>query len=212
MEGALAAEPLPIALAMVQEKVALLAANPPYPQAERLQESQAQQVAALNELMDMTLEANNYKKFAAECIYDIQFWNAAIFRWNVDMFQPGLFGEPGKVTLDKCSIEDIYWDPMCKTLSPECMDYIIQKHMLEIGEIQAQYPLAGIIVPPEGSDLISDSSVTSRNNEDYIQSPQPKLARDAASGRQKITVLEMWIKDSRMKFEPKDLECDSPIL
>lgn len=209
-EGALASEPLPIANAMVQEKIALLASNPPLPQAERQQESQTKQVAAINELMDMTLDGTDYKAFAAECIHDIQYWKTAIARWNIDPFQPGLFGEMGKITLEKCDIQDIYWDPQCKKLHCDYMDYVIQKHTMEIGEIQAQYPLSAYIVPPDGTEMISETTPTSRNAEDYIQSPQPKLARDVAAGRQKITVLEMWIKDSRMMFEPIVLNATSP--
>lgn len=205
-EGALAAEPLPIALSMVHEKVALLASNPPMPQVIRQQESQEQQVAALNQLMQMVLENNNYESLCAKGLYDIQFWNTCIFRWSVDGFKPGIFAEPGKITLKKCSPEEIFWDPLCAELHADFMDFIIQKHTMEIGEIQAQYPLTAWMVDPTADQLISDSSVTSRNNEDYIQSPQPKMARDNAGRRQKITVLEAWIKDSRMKFEPKILE------
>jgi hypothetical protein len=205
-EGALAAEPLPIAISMVHEKVALLASNPPMPMVVRQQESQEQQVAALNQLMHMVLEANNYEAICAKGLYDIQFWNTSILRWNVDMFQPGIFAEPGKITLEKCSPEDIFWDPACKELHADYMDFVIQKHVMEIGEIQSQYPLAAHMVSPLADELISDTSVLSRNNEDYIQSPQPKLARDSAGRRQKITVLEAWIKDSRLKFEPKIMD------
>lgn len=210
MDGALASEPLPIALAMIQEKVARLATNPAYPQIERQQEEQQQQVAALNALMNMVLAGNNYETTTARGHYDVQFWNAAIFRWNLDPFQPGLFGEPGKLTLEKCAIDDIFWDPACKLLDCDSMDYVIQRHSMEIGEIQAQYPLSAAIVPPEATDMISDTSATARNNDDYIQSPQPKLARDTSAGRQKITVLELWIKDSQMKFEPMVLDSTSP--
>lgn len=209
-EGAMAAEPLPLALAMVHEKVALLASNPPMPMVVRQQESQEQQVAALNQLMHMVLESNNYESLCAKGLYDIQFWNTCIFRWNVDMFQPGIFAEPGKITLEKCSPEEIFWDPLCKELHTDYMDYVVQKHIMEIGEIQSQYPLAAWMVNPVGDELISETSVTSRNNEDYIQSPQPKLARDNSGRRQKITVYEAWIKDSRMKFEPKILDATSP--
>lgn len=211
-DGAMAAEPIPLALSMVHERVALLASNPPMPMVVRQQESQEQQVAALNELMHMVLEANNYEALCASGFYDIQFWNTCIFRWNVDMFQPGIFGEAGKITLDQCSPEDIFWDPQCRKLHTDYMDYVIQRHSMEIGEIQSQYPLAASMVSGYGNEMIADTSVTSRNNEDYIQSPQPKLARDNAGHRQKITVLEAWIKDSRMKFEPRvkdDKESDS---
>lgn len=203
MEDAMAAEPLPIAFAMVQEKVSLLSSNPPMPMVIRQQESQEKQVAALNELMSMVLEGNNYESTCAEAIYDVQFWNTAILRWNIDPFKPGVFAQPGKITLEKCSPEDIFFDPTCKKLHADYMDYVIQKHEMEIGEIQHQYPLAASLVSSVGDDMLSNTSVTSRNNEDYIQSPQPKMGRDNAVRRQKITVLEAWIKDSRMKFEPK---------
>lgn len=209
-EGALAIEPLPIAASMVQEKVALLASNPPKPQFTPQQESQNQQVAGINELVDMVFASNDYRMKAAQGIYDIQFWNACCFRWNVLLNEPGLFGEPGEIELQKVDICDIYPDPKCKQLHWKYMDYLVQKHVMEIGEIQQQYPLASGFVSAEIDDNISDSSVTSRNNQDYLQSPVPKLARDFAGTQQKITVLECWIKDSRTRFQPSVEDGTSP--
>lgn len=201
--GALALEPLPLAVSMVHEKVALLASNPPMPQFSAQQESQNQQVAALNQMTEMVFSAADFKSKAAKCLYDIQFWNAGCFKWDVDPFEPGLFAQPGKISLRKIAMDQIFPDPNCEDLHCEYMDYIVQKHTMEIGEIVSQYPLAANMVNPLQDELISDTSVTSRNNEDYIQSPQPKMARDAAGRRQKIDVLEAWIKDSRLKFEPE---------
>jgi hypothetical protein len=210
-DGALAAEPLPIAKAQVDEKVALLASNPPQPMVLPQQEEQKEYCAALNQLMDMVLEDNDYELLVAKGYYDIQFWNTAIYKWVVDDFEPGILNSQGRIILERISPEVVFFDPKCKELNAKYMDYIVQKHEMEKGEIQHMYPFVGDMVSDDADELISDTSVSARNNEDYIQSPQPKLARDAAGKRQKITVLECWIRDSRLKFEPliKDGKSDN---
>lgn len=202
-QNAIAAEGLPLAKSQIQEKVALLSSNPPQPIAMPQQEGQTQYVGALNQLMGMVYEDNNWPLLCSKGHYDIRFWNTACYKWTVDPFSPGPFGQAGKICLEKVALEDLFYDPQCKELDYRYMDYIVQRHVMEIGDIQAKYPLAGHLVSAEEDERISDMSVQARNNEDYIQSPQPKLARDASSRRQKITVYEMWIKDSRLKFQPK---------
>ncbi len=208
--SALAAEPLPIAAAQIHEKVALLASNPPIPMAFPQQEAQKQYVSAINQMLNMVFEDNDWDMLAAKAHYDIQFWNAACFKWVVDMFTPGVFGQLGKVSLDLVGLDTIFFDPGCKQLDCKFMDYIIQRHEMEYGEIQAQYPLAANMVKASSDQLISDTSVTTRNDGDYIQSPQPKLGRGLVSRRQKIVVLECYIKDSRQKFEPSILDARAP--
>lgn len=208
-DSALATQPLPLAKSQIQEKVALLSSNPARPLIIQQQESQAQYVAALNQLEEMVLEDNNYEMLYAKGNYDIQFWNTAIYKWTVNPREPGIFAEPGKIRLEKVSPDTVFFDPQCEELHCDYMDYCIQKHTMEIGEIQTQYPLAGHLVSADGDEKISDTSVSARNNEDYIQSPQPKLARDAAGRRQKISVLEVWIKDSRTHFVPEIKDPDA---
>lgn len=200
--AALAQEPLPFAQAMIQEKVALLSANPAMPMVEQKEESQASQVAGLNTMFGMVLDSVNWPNIAARAQYDVQFFNAGCFRWTVDKFSPGLFGDMGAIDLIKVDLDRIFPDPSCSDLNCKNMDYLIERHDMEIGEIQSQYPLAAARVNAYMDELISDTSVQSRNNEDYIQSPQPKLARNSAVHRQKIAVLEAWIRDTRLKFEP----------
>jgi hypothetical protein len=201
-----AATPLPIAISMVYERVALQASNPPKPMVVAQQESQNQQVAGLNALMHMVLEDNDYDALVAKGFYDIQFWNTCIFRWSVDKYAPGVLGNPGKITLEKLNIADVFWDPTCDTLHTTKMDYVVQRHRMEVGEIQSQYPLAGVKVPTEAYEVTDSMATLPSNNHDVIQSPVPKLARDIAARRQRIDVFEAWIRDSRMKFEPKVLD------
>lgn len=208
-EGALAQEPLPIAISMVHEKVALLAANPPRPTISPKQESQIPYCAALQSLLEMTLEGNDYNTVVADAYYDIQFWSTAILKWVIDLFEPGLFAEPGRVTLEKCCPTEIFFDPEAKKLDCRYMDYVIQKHEFEIGEIQQKWPLSARNVRAEIDRRISDTNVTSKSD-DYIQSPVPKMARDNPGRVQKIQVLEMWIRDSRLKFEPLIVDGESP--
>jgi hypothetical protein len=200
--SALAYEPLPLAVSQIQEKVALLSNNPGHPQVQPQQESQFQYTAALSMLMDMVLEANNYDIKYSKAVYDIRFWAASVWKLRVDQNKRGLFGDYGNICLEKKEWENIYPDPACEELHWDYMDYLIEKHTMEIGDIREQYPLASISVNVVDDEIISDTSVSARNNEDYIQSPQPKLARDNAAKRQKITVLELWLKDSRTHFVP----------
>jgi hypothetical protein len=200
--SALAYEPLPLAISQIEEKTALLSNNPGKPEVQPQQESQFEYTSALNQLMDMVLEANNYDIKYAKAVYDIRFWKAACWKLSVDQNKRGLFGDFGNICLEKLEWENIYPDPACEELHWDYMDYIIQKHTMEIGDIREQYPLASINISVVDDEIISDTSVSARNNEDYVQSPQPKLARDNAAKRQKITVLELWLKDSRTHFVP----------
>jgi hypothetical protein len=200
--SALASEPLPLAISQIQEKVALLSNNPGRPEVQPQQEGQFQYTSALNQLMDMVLEANNYDIKYSRAIYDIRFWAAACWKLNVDPNRRGILAEYGDICLEKLEWDDIFPDPACKELHWDYMDYIIQRHTMEIGDIREQYPLASININVVDDEIISDTSVSARNNEDYIQSPQPKLARDNAAKRQKITVLELWLKDARTHFVP----------
>jgi len=200
--SALAYEPLPLAISQIEEKTALLSNNPGIPQVQPNQEAQFEYTSALNQVMDMCLEANNYETVYSSAVYDIRFWKAACWKLHVDPNKRGFFGDYGNICLEKLDWLDIYPDPACKKLHWDYMDYIIQKHTMEIGDIREQYPLASIAISVVDDEIISDTSVSARNNEDYIQSPQPKLARDNAAKRQKITVLELWLKDSRTHFVP----------
>jgi hypothetical protein len=199
---ALAHEPLPLAISQIEEKTALLSNNPGKPEVQPQQESQFQYTAALNTLINMVLEANNYDIKYAKAVYDVRFWKAACWKLYVDENKRGLFGDYGNICLKKLEWENLYPDPACEELHWDYMDYIVEKHTMEIGDIREQYPLASVNVNMLDDEIISDSSVSARNNEDYVQSPQPKLARDNAAKRQKITVLELWLKDSRTHFVP----------
>ena len=206
-------DPLPLAISQIHEKVALLSANPPKFMIQRQQEGQQQYASALDQFMGMVLAANKYHSKITKGLYTIQFWNACAFKWTIDFFEPGIFGEPGKVSLSIPDMENLFPDPNAKELDVDCLDYIIEKHSMEIGEIQYQYPFAANRVQPDRDENISDTGITavsSRNNEDYIQSPQPKLARDQAGRQQKITVYECYLRDSRTKFEPRIVKGDSP--
>jgi hypothetical protein len=200
--SALAYEPLPLAVSQIQEKVALLSNNPGRPEVQPQQEGQFQYTAALNQLIDMVLEANNYDIKYSKAVYDIRFWAASCWKLSVDPNKRGLFGDYGNICLEKLEWENIFPDPACEELHWDYMDYIIQKHTWEIGDIREKYPFASININVVDDEIISDTSVSARNNEDYIQSPQPKLARDNAAKRQKITGLELWLKDSRTHFVP----------
>lgn len=199
----LSSEPLPIAVAQIQERVALLSSNPPQPMAIAQQENQKEYVACLNALMDMVFSANDWEVQAADGHYSIQFWNCAIYKWAIDNFTPGIFGEPGLITLERPDADDIFFDPKCRKLNPKYMDYIIQRHEMEYADIQHQYPLAAGDVNEAADEMIAENSLSSRNGDDAIQSPVPKLGRDTVGLRQKITVLECWFRDSRLKFQPR---------
>jgi hypothetical protein len=108
----------------------------------------------------------------------------------------------GKICIERIDPGTIFWDPMAKQLHWNYMDYVIQAHEMESGELRKQYPFTAFNVPVDTNNLMAPNSVDMKNNTDYIQSPQPKLARDTAMNRQKIQVLECWLKDSRLKFEP----------
>lgn len=202
MASALASQPIPFAAAQIDERVALLSTNPPQPIAVALQEKEIPYVNAINSIINMELEANNYETIVYGCHYDEEFYNCSIIKTTVNRFEKGPFGQEGRIFIEQADPSTIYFDPLAKKLHWNYMDYVIQLHQMEIGEIQSQYPYSAKYINPEASELFAASIEDIRSKEDYIQSPQPKLAKGAGSKRQKIQVAELWIKDSRKKFEP----------
>lgn len=201
MGSAVAREPLPIAISMVHEKVALLSANPPKPEISPKQESQQQYCSGLQQLVDMTMEANSYETEVSAAYYDIQFWRTAIFKWGIDIFSPGLLGESGKIELQKISPDEIFFDPRAKKLDCRNMDYIVQRHELEIGEIQQAFPLTAKYVNVMDESRLSEAALTSRDS-GVIATPVAKLGRDTPGKAQKIVVYECWLRDTRTRFMP----------
>lgn len=199
--SALAAQPIPFASAQIDERVALLSINPAMPQIVSMQESQLPYVNALNTIMTMELEANNYETIVYGCFYDNEFYNCSIIKTTVNQFERGPYGQMGRVCIEQIEPDTVFWDPLAKKLHWNSMDYVIQLHEMEIGEIRKQWPLTSRGINPEMNDLLT-GSVVDMHSEDYLESPVPKLGREQAMHRQKIQVAELWLKDSRLKFEP----------
>jgi hypothetical protein len=199
LSSAIAGQGIPFASAQIDERVALLSINPPQPTVVALQEKQIPYVNAINTLMRMELEANNYETLVYGCHYDNEFFNAAIIKTTVNRFERGPYGQMGRIVIEQVDPGSVFWDPLAKKLHWNHMDFIVQIHEMEIGEIRRQYPFTSKGINPEFNDIFAASN----KSQDYIQSPVPKLARSTATSRKKLHVCELWIKDSRLKFQPK---------
>jgi hypothetical protein len=205
LAGALASENISFAYAQIIEKVAMLSNNPPIPQAVALQESEQPEVNALNQIIQVILDESNYPVMTFNGHYDKRFYNACCFKTSVDPFRRGPFNTQGRHCIDKMDFRNMYLDPDARVLHWSEMDYIIEVHEMEIGEIRTQYPLRGHLVNPEETEMTNQATPSFYDQGDYIQSPQPKLAKDLVFRKQKIPVYECWLKDSRLKFIPNTL-------
>jgi hypothetical protein len=202
LAGSLAAQPIPFARAHIKEQVALLSNNPPIPTVVALQESQQPYVNALNQIIAVILKQSKYPVMTFNGHYDIRFYNATCFKTSIDPFRRGPFNQEGRICINKCDFRNLALDPDARVMHWSDMDYIIETHEMEIGEIRSQYPLRGFLVDPEETELTDMATPSFYDQGDYIQSPQPKLAKDLVLRKQKIPVYECWLKDSRLKFVP----------
>lgn len=202
IDDSLAHTPIAYAYAYVQEQTALIANNVAEPIIVAQQESQNQYVFALNHILAAELIANNYKQIINDVVYDGLFYNVGYFKTLVDDNRYGIYGQKGKLCIERVHPEDMYPDPYAKQFSWEYWDYIIQKHDMEIGEIRQRWPVTGQQIPDHVESSMY-SSMETQKSEDNIVSPIPKLAKGPAIKRQRIAVFECWFKDSRLKFFPR---------
>ncbi len=202
VEDAIAAQPIPFAAAQIDERVAALATNPAIPTVVPMQEAQIPYCTAVSTFMEGELEANNYESVVYSLHYDDQFFNCSILKESVNKFERGMYGQMGRIYIEQVDPTSVFWDPLAKKLDWRCMDYLVQLHDMEIGEIKRQYPFAAKMVDQTMNNMLSASQSDPRTSTNYIQSPQPQLAKERSHSRQKIHVAELWIKDSRQIFRP----------
>lgn len=204
MDDAIANQPIAFAAAQIDERVALLSSNPPHPEIVILQESQIPYVTALNSIITMELEDNDYETTVYGCHYDAEFFNCSVIKTTVNRFERGPYGQMGRICIEQIDPTTIFFDPLAKKLSWKHMNFVIQLHEFEYGEIKSMYPLTAKYIKQDMNDMLPQPNLDMRGatfGADVISSPIPKLARDMPSNRQKIQVAELWLKDSRERFE-----------
>ena len=166
------------------------------------QESENQYVAAGNQILEAELSMNDYDQIGADLLYLAQYFNVGYFKTGVDYNQYGPYGQKGKCFLDYVHPDDMYPDPKAKRFTWECMDFIIQQHEMEVGDIRQLYPIEGFRIKDD-AETAQYTSMMDTRSQDSILSPVPKLAKGPEWKRQKIKVFECWFKDSRLKFVPQ---------
>lgn len=202
IDQALAYSPIPIAYASIQEQTALLSTNIASPIMVSQEESENQYVAASNAILDCELTENNWEQLANDVFYTGQFYNLAYLKTLIDYNQYGPYGQKGKICIECVHPDDMYPDPKAKKFSWEYMDFIIQEHSMEIGDIRRKYPVQGFRIADD-AETAQYTSMQDQKSEDTILSPIPKLAKGPSWSRQRIKVYECWFKDSILKFVPQ---------
>lgn len=202
IDEGIARRPIDLAFSQIQEQNALLTSNLARPIMVANQESENQYVSAGNQLLEAELDMNDYDQVSCDLLYLAQYYNVGYFKTGVDYAAYGPFGQKGKIFIDYVHPEDMYPDPKAKRFNWDCMDYIIQRHELEIGDIREKWKVEGFRLADE-AETAQYTSMEDTKNQDSIVSPIPKLAKGPEWKRQKIKVYECWFKDSRLKFVPQ---------
>jgi hypothetical protein len=202
IDEGIARTPIDLGFSQIQEQTALLTSNLARPVLVAQQESENQYCSAGNQLLEAELNMNNYDQIGADLLYLAQYFNVGYLKTGVDYSQYGPYGQKGKVYLDYVHPDEMFPDPKAKRFSWDCMDYIIQQHEMEIGDIRQLYPIEGFRLDDE-AETAQYSSMMDKRSDDTILSPVPKLAKGPEWKRQKIKVYECWFKDSRLKFIPQ---------
>lgn len=198
----IAKTPIDLGFSQIQEQNALLTSNLARPMLIAQQESENAYVAAGNQILDAELTMNDYDQVSTDLLYLAQYFNAGYFKTGVDYAEYGPYGQKGKVYVDYVHPDDMYPDPRAKRFSWDCMDFIIQQHEMEIGDIRQLYPVEGFRITDD-AETAQYTSMMDTKSQDSILSPIPKLAKGPEWKRQKIKVFECWFKDSRLKFVPQ---------
>lgn len=194
--------PIDLDYSQIQEQNALLTSNLAMPILVAQQESENQYVSAGNQILEAELSMNNFEQSATDMLYLAQFYNVGYFKTGVDYSEYGAFGQKGKIFVDYVHPDDMFPDPKAKRFSWDCMDFIIQRHEMEIGDIRELYKVEGFRISDE-AETAQYTSMQDTKSEDSILSPIPKLAKGPEWKRQKIKVHECWFKDSRLRFVPQ---------
>jgi hypothetical protein len=202
IDEGIARRPIDLAFSQIQEQNALLTSNLARPILIASQESENQYVSAGNQILDAELSMNNYDQVSCDLLYLAQYYNVGYFKTGVDYSEYGPYGQKGKIYIDYVHPDDMFPDPKAKRFSWDCMDYIIQRHEMEIGEIRELYKVEGFRVADD-AETAQYTSMEDTKNQDSILSPIPKLAKGPEWKRQKLKVHECWFKDSRLKFIPQ---------
>jgi hypothetical protein len=202
IDEGIARRPIDLAFSQIQEQNALLTSNLAHPMLVAQQESENQYVSAGNQILEAELSMNNYEQVATDLLYLAQYYNVGYFKTGVDYSQYGPYGQKGKVYIDYVHPDDMFPDPKAKRFSWDCMDFIIQQHEMEIGDIRELYKVEGFRISDD-AETAQYSSMQDTKSQDSILSPIPKLAKGPEWKRQKIKVHECWFKDSRLKFIPQ---------
>jgi hypothetical protein len=202
IDEGIARRPIDLGFSQIQEQTALLTSNLARPIIVAQQESENQYAGAGNQILDAELNMNNYDQVGNDLLYLAQYFNVGYFKTGVEYSEYGPYGQKGKIWLDYVHPDDMFPDPRAKRFAWDCMDYIIQRHEMEIGDIRQLYPVEGFRIKDDAETAQYESLVDMRS-QDSILSPVPKLAKGPEWKRQKIKVYECWFKDSRLKFVPQ---------
>lgn len=202
IDEGIAKRPIDLGFSQIQEQTALLTSNLARPILVAQQESENQYVSAGNQILEAELDMNNYDQIACDLLYLAQYYNVGYFKTGVDYSQYGPYGQKGKIYFDYVHPDDMFPDPKAKRFNWDCMDYVIQKHEMEIGDIRQLYPVEGFRISDD-AETAQYTSMMDTKSQDSILSPIPKLAKGPEWKRQKIKVHECWFKDSRLRFVPQ---------
>lgn len=191
----------PMLRAKILEKVAIMASNAPHPIYVSPVDQANAYVAALNQFKDIELKCNNFKMKWRKAMYYCAFYRCAFFKISLDGDKKGPYGQDTSLCIETIDPQNIHLDPKAKDLDWDSMTYIIQDHMMEIGELRKKYKDMGVLVP---STLTSQEDMNDVTNSDFgegLKTVVPKVASGLNSLRRLIKVREIWFKDSRLKFE-----------
>lgn len=202
IDEGIAKRPIDLGFAQIQEQNALLTNNLPHPVLIAQHESENQYVSGGNQILEAELSMNNYEQIATDLLYLAEYFNVGYFKTGVDYAAYGPYGQKGKVYADYVHPDDMFPDPNAKRFSWDCMNFIIQRHEYDIGDIRQLYPVEGFRIKDD-AETAQYTSMMDTKSQDSILSPIPKLAKGPEWKRQKIKVYECWFKDSRLKFIPQ---------
>lgn len=199
-QKSVAMRPMDLAYAHVHEVSSLLSINPPIGQCIASQESENQEVSALNELISNEFEANNFETLLFDAIYETEFYNLSWIKTGVERDAYGLFGQKGRIWIEKIDCDEIHVDPKAKRLRWDSMAFIIHETKQEMADIRSAYPISGFDIS-DGAGVSNYTSLMDQRADDTISSPIPKMSSGGpTTSRQDTKVFECWFKDSRKKF------------
>jgi hypothetical protein len=196
---AIANERIPFALLSIMEQIANIFSNYPQPAFVSPNDAEDQYAAALNQFAQIELKANAFNSLMFDVGVDVGICSLGVLKVYVDPDQEGPYGDPGKIIIQRLDPNNVYFDPTARRLNWDDLQFIIHEEYMDLGAARKIFKSTAFKIEAFFQE-------TDKNKHDdgmygfNLTSPVPNPIEGNPGTRNKVKIMEGWIKDDRQKF------------